>query len=817
MVQAMSGLLAGGPLTSASAWRRFGRRGLTARAHLLMAIAAALVILLASVSVAHAQATTPTVSTIAITSNPGTDNTYALGDTITVSLTFSEAVTVTGSPQIKLDIGGRERTVDYSGAGDNGVSVVENSLALNGGAIQSSDDSTAATLAHTASTFASHKVDTALKLISNLEQADGTPLRISATEAVRIDLKMWASQAIYTLDEIVLDVKTPSDTLNVTVLMVNGHRVFSDEYTEFTFTGSVSAAGRQSFKIQGQGGRVDLGRFDYVPTYVVTSLVPDVNRHFIVIKGSGTGFVELGTTASAAEDAGGAFRWNIGDRVSYSTDGGRTYQEQESAHLPRFGVVGHTKETLRINSSVVSSRPYGGSAYAAGETVEVEIRLNGPVRILDDRLVVPLWLGDGVESRRDARLVSKYVTYLNTGSYVGRAASGFEFRRSVLQFAYVVQPGDVDTDGVLIGGNPLGASTANKIEYALDPRVPMDLSFPEFQGEADQTVDGSATSTCEDIHCAYVVPGPAGSLSPGWSGYEVSVHLPQGPARLSGRVFSYDAEEYVINTVANYSDHSVSNYSSANLSMRIHGQLPQPALDHLGWKIGDVLLAFRDGHPNVARPNTLPGEDITGHDISPEHRFGWNEPGFAWNVGETVLIKIVETPVTASFNQASYAADEGGDIDVTVTLDRDFLEKTVTLPLAATNNGVTTEADYTGVPEELVFAPGETQQTFTVTLTDDEIDDDDEGLTLSFGTVPDAIKEGGDHEMATITIRDDDDPPVEISFEQDSYTVAEGDAQTVRVTLDADPEREVTILTAAKRKPSWTSGSDLGQWASPPR
>ena len=34
------------------------------------------------VSVAHAQSTTPTVSSVAVTSNPGTDNEYATGDTI---------------------------------------------------------------------------------------------------------------------------------------------------------------------------------------------------------------------------------------------------------------------------------------------------------------------------------------------------------------------------------------------------------------------------------------------------------------------------------------------------------------------------------------------------------------------------------------------------------------------------------------------------------------------------------------------------------------------------------------------------------------
>ena len=66
---------------------------------------------------ASAQATTPTVAAAAITSSPGADNTYALGDTITVSVTFSEAVTITGSPYVTLDIGGQPRNAAYSSAG----------------------------------------------------------------------------------------------------------------------------------------------------------------------------------------------------------------------------------------------------------------------------------------------------------------------------------------------------------------------------------------------------------------------------------------------------------------------------------------------------------------------------------------------------------------------------------------------------------------------------------------------------------------------------------------------------------------------------
>ena len=176
---------------------------------LLAAIAILAVFLAVPASVANAQTppTTPTVSTVAVTSNPGTDNTYTTLDVITVTVTFSEAVTATGTPQITLDIGGTQRTADYAGAGTttsqllfryevqpvdqdgDGIAVVVNSLALNGGTIQSSDDSTDATLSHAAQAAANHKVDTEITLVSNLEQAaDGTPLRISATEAVRIKL-----------------------------------------------------------------------------------------------------------------------------------------------------------------------------------------------------------------------------------------------------------------------------------------------------------------------------------------------------------------------------------------------------------------------------------------------------------------------------------------------------------------------------------------------------------------------------------------------------------------------------------------------------
>ena len=59
--------------------------------------------------------TSPTVSKLEITSNPGTDRTYAAEDDIQVTVTFSETVEVTGTPQLILELGGGSRMATYGG------------------------------------------------------------------------------------------------------------------------------------------------------------------------------------------------------------------------------------------------------------------------------------------------------------------------------------------------------------------------------------------------------------------------------------------------------------------------------------------------------------------------------------------------------------------------------------------------------------------------------------------------------------------------------------------------------------------------------
>ena len=108
----------------------------------------------------------PWVTGVAISSEPGDDDTYALGDIVEVKVTFSEAVTATGTPRLQIDMDladwGRKWATYKSGSGTTslafayevvrsnlstqGVAALENTLDLNGGAIRSTATQTGAHL-----------------------------------------------------------------------------------------------------------------------------------------------------------------------------------------------------------------------------------------------------------------------------------------------------------------------------------------------------------------------------------------------------------------------------------------------------------------------------------------------------------------------------------------------------------------------------------------------------------------------------------------------------------------------------------------------
>ena len=122
----------------------------------------------------------PAVTGVEVTSAPRADATYARGETIEVTVRFSEAVAVTGAPGLSLDMDpaswGEKRAAYARGSGTaalvfahrvvepnystRGIAVLANTLALNGGTIRAAATGADAAFGHTGLDHdPDHKVD----------------------------------------------------------------------------------------------------------------------------------------------------------------------------------------------------------------------------------------------------------------------------------------------------------------------------------------------------------------------------------------------------------------------------------------------------------------------------------------------------------------------------------------------------------------------------------------------------------------------------------------------------------------------------------
>ena len=770
----------------------------------LLAAISIIVLLATSVSIAHAQtppASTPTVSTVAVTSDPGTDNTYAAGDKIEVTVTFSEAVTVTttnGTPRLSIDIGDQPRNIPYdrydragTGTGQlifsytvfigdmdpDGISVKANGIALGGGTIRSTDDSTDANLTHGAQSFSTHKVDTEVVLVSNIGQADSTDtITISATQSAEVTFTLPQTTNGYDFTGITLDVKTVSGTLavevNVASQILSQEEIptylrFAEIAQNYRFVGSASSAGRHVFTLDDSYKRragIDIQGIG--PTASDTPF-----QFKLTISGVGEGTVQIGATASSTQDVGSHNGSGIQDPASEST-------------VSRFSLVGHTNSIPYIYHSEIISKPAEGSAYKTGETIEVLFVLSRIVDLSSNPLQeAVLWFGTGAEHRRTAQFAGAF-RYIDFDGLV---------------FAYEVKAGDTDTDGILIGEDPLGLNE-NFETVTYQPVVPAHLSMPSVQLGTEQSIDGSQERTCLETQCITMTVGdnerPYGSTLPNesdvaifYSGSFVGAIFEAGitsyrqfahTGSVSAATFGYGGQRHLITQLAYFEGESEQpiGHTIRHLALLVRPAISQRFVDRHFLRIDDKVFSLPDAELY---------EDGFGS------LFIWRQPGLQWSDGDVVNLKLSELPVTATFDAAAYAEDEGDSFDVTVTLGDTFENKTVTLPLVTTGGGGATSADFSGVPSELVFMPGETEKTFTVELTQDTLDDDGESITLSFGTLPDTVKSGGDNETATVTIRDDDDPEVDVEFGAADYSADEGASVAVEITLSANPERTVII------------------------
>ena len=119
--------------------------------------------------------------------------------------------------------------------------------------------------------------------------------------------------------------------------------------------------------------------------------------------------------------------------------------------------------------------------------------------------------------------------------------------------------------------------------------------------------------------------------------------------------------------------------------------------------------------------------------------------------------------------EGQYSNGTTATVRVRLSRRRD-MESQVIIPIFRSLHGATDGVDFAGVPDHLIFLPGQTEQSFRVRAINDDVDDDGEYLTFSFGTLPELVY-AGDQASVRVDLVDDDDPPVDVFFEQANYEV----------------------------------------------
>ena len=131
-------------------------------------------------------------------------------------------------------------------------------------------------------------------------------------------------------------------------------------------------------------------------------------------------------------------------------------------------------------------------------------------------------------------------------------------------------------------------------------------------------------------------------------------------------------------------------------------------------------------------------------------------------------------------------------------------ERQVVIPITKSEQGGATSDDYSGVPATVTFESGETEQSFTVSATQDMVDDDGTGdgesVRVAFGTLPADVGAGATNET-TVAIIDDDGAGVAVSPTR--LSIGEGRSRTYTLVLASEPTANVTVTVTAP------SGSDV--------
>ena len=406
------------------------------------------------------------VSGVSIAS-PTIGDTFERGDTVVVSVTFNQAVDVTGTPRLALTIGSATKYATYaSGTGTaslvfrylvvtgdadtDGLSIGASALALNGGTINVAGGTINAALglfSHAITNSAGHKV------------AGGT-----FTAASVSGVSLTSSPAV-------------EDTYGRGELVE----------VQVTFNRRVAVTGTPQVALS-------LGSTTRQANFVSVSpgSTSAVFRYMVVASDADTDGIEVGASALALNSG----------TINDARDGSTAAALGLGSHA-LSAASGHKVDGNLAGASVtgvaVSSTPESGDTYGLGERIEVQVTFDRAVTV-----------------RGSPQLALTVGTVARQASYAGGSGT------ATLLFAYHVQGAgsggsgtggvDADADGVGVAAGALTANGATLVNTADGVRPAMlGLGSHVIAAAANDKVDGT-------VEAAPVVMGMAVSSTPGAAG-----------------------------------------------------------------------------------------------------------------------------------------------------------------------------------------------------------------------------------------------------------------------------------------------------------
>ena len=804
----------------------------------LVPILAALVLLLALVSMAHAQSTTPTVSTVAVTSDPSIDGSYAIGEAIEATLTVSEAVTVVGMPTITLDIGNTERTAEHSGAGrvpselrssytvaagdedTDGIAMLANSPVLNGGTIRAGAAS--ATLTHGAVQAGNRNVNRAAPTVTS---DDVTPVTVQFSKDSYNVGEIDNPTTINILENEVEIEVTLSEDPERTVIIPLTHTpqygattadysgvpqnvTFNTGVTSQTFTFSVDDPTPE----EGTGEKVQLSFGTTLPPGVTAGTPADTTVSI------------LDNSVTLVTIQFGAASYTVAESDNTVTPNVMENEVQIEVTLDKNPKRRVTIPIVATNQGGATSADYSGVppsiTFDSGETSKTFTFAAEEDDENDDGESVLLGFGATLPYRvKPAPLAmapNLTVTVTITDDDVPQVKVDFQ------SSAYTVAEGETQIVEVNLSVDPertvvIPIETANQggatsADYS---GVPHSVTFNSgetaktftFRAEADNEIDEG-----ESVRLSFGATLPPGVTE--WTPDPSIVNITDTNIPHITVRFAQDT-------------YTVTEHGTQTVSVALSGDpertvvIPIETANQGGATSADYSgvpqsVTFNSGETTKTFTFTAEDDDDNDDGESVLLSFGATLPsGITAGMPATSTVAITDDDVpgvTVSFGQSAYTVAEGGTRIVEVNLSADP-ERTVVIPIETANQDGADAADYSGVPENVTFNSGDTSQTFTFIATDDMLNEDEESVVLSFGASLPADVTAGTPATSLVSITDNDVPQLTVQFAAASYTVVEGETEMVTVTLSGYPERPVVIPIETTHQ----NGADAADYSGVPQ